>query len=116
MYPLALADDVSIKDSSDDDPVNCQDPNVFTKSLVQGKVIICHDQSDYFENYDIVEIINTIQKVGAAGVILTGRQIDPESAPAFPSTIPSAIFVNEADARVGSNIIMFVNPNSCFDY
>ncbi|GJN02183.1 hypothetical protein PR202_ga19507 [Eleusine coracana subsp. coracana] len=46
---------------------------------------------------DGVNII--IQKVEAAGVIITGRQIDVDFGPAYPATFPSAVFIDEADSR-----------------
>ncbi|KAK3144095.1 hypothetical protein QOZ80_4AG0308730 [Eleusine coracana subsp. coracana] len=100
MYSLALADDVSI-DNSSDESVDCLDSSVFIKSLVQGKVIICDVTSDFMDDHYIFEIINTVQKVGAAGVIITGRQIDVDFGPAYPATFPSAVFIDEADSRQG---------------
>uniref|UniRef100_A0A0D9W7R9 Subtilisin-like protease n=1 Tax=Leersia perrieri TaxID=77586 RepID=A0A0D9W7R9_9ORYZ len=103
MYPLALADDVSNGNLTDgSSPSSCQDPNVFIRSLVQGKVIICmFASSSYYGSDYFVGIADTIQKIGAAGVIITDRSskdVDIEYQPTFPTTIPSAIVINGADA------------------
>ncbi|XP_052150847.1 subtilisin-like protease SBT2.5 [Oryza glaberrima] len=102
MYPLALADDVSNTNSTGGSS-NCQDPDVFIRSLVQGKVIICmFVSSNYYEGDFLAGIVDTIQKIGAAGVIITDRSSsdsDIEYHPTFPTSIPSAIVVNSADAQ-----------------
>uniref|UniRef100_J3M014 Peptidase S8/S53 domain-containing protein n=1 Tax=Oryza brachyantha TaxID=4533 RepID=J3M014_ORYBR len=103
MYPLALADDVS-NGSSTDGSSNCQDPNVFIRSLVEGKVIICMFPSSNFVYEDdfLAGIVDTIQKIGAAGVIFTDRDsgyVDVEYQPTFPTTIPSAMVLKGADAQ-----------------
>ncbi|CAD6238556.1 unnamed protein product [Miscanthus lutarioriparius] len=74
MYPLAWADDV-INENSSDGSVNCQDPKIFIRPLVQGKVIICmFDSSSYYEDDpDLAGVIATIERIGAAGVIVTDR-------------------------------------------
>ncbi|TVU15010.1 hypothetical protein EJB05_38508 [Eragrostis curvula] len=107
MYPLALADDVII-DNSSDEPPNCLDSSVFSKSLVEGKVIICKFAPGYIIDYEFIDIINTIQKVGAAGVIITGSNIDVDFAPTVPTAIPSAIFVDEDDSL---SLMRYYNSN-----
>jgi hypothetical protein len=100
MYPLAWTGDVIMENTSDG-TADCMDSNVFIKSLVEGKVIICMVMSEFFEDSNVVDVINTIQKVGAAGVIITGRQLDIDFTPAIPTTVPSAVFVNHVDSQVG---------------
>ncbi|KAF8687859.1 hypothetical protein HU200_042551 [Digitaria exilis] len=106
MYPLALADDVMVVNSTDDGYNKCGDPKIFIKALVQGKVIICtFDSSDYYDDVDLDSIIDTIQTIGAAGVIITDRSahdVDIEFEPTFPTTVPSAIVLKGSDMRVGS--------------
>ncbi|XP_062224864.1 subtilisin-like protease SBT2.5 [Phragmites australis] len=115
MYPLAWADDVSIENSTDGS-ADCQDPKVFIEHLVQGKVIICmFVSSNYFEGDSLAGIVDTIQKIGAAGVIVTDRysgDVDIEYEPAFPTTIPSAIVLNGADMRA---LLRYYNNNTVRD-
>jgi hypothetical protein len=59
--------------------------------------------SNYYEGDFLAGIVDTIQKIGAAGVIITDRSSsdsDIEYHPTFPTSIPSAIVVNSADAQV----------------
>ncbi|KAF0894015.1 hypothetical protein E2562_033799 [Oryza meyeriana var. granulata] len=102
MYPLALADDVS-NGNSTDGSTNCQDPSIFIRSLAQGKVIICmFASSNYYEGENLAGIVDTIQKIGAAGVIITDHNsgdVDIEYQPTFPTTIPSAIVLSGVDAQ-----------------
>lgn len=102
MYPLALADDVRIANSTDGSS-DCQDPKVFIRSLVQGKVIICmYVPSNYYEGNSLAGIVDTIQKIGAAGVVITDRysgDIDIEYQPTFPTAVPSAIVLNGVDTQ-----------------
>jgi hypothetical protein len=104
-YPLALADDVSIANTTDGSN-GCQDPKVFIRSLVQGKVIICMIVSSIYYQLDTyAAMIDTIQKIGAAGVIITDRytsDIDYEYQPIFPTTLPSAMVLNGVDMMVSA--------------
>jgi len=106
MYPLAWADDV-VNENSSDGSVNCQDPKIFIRPLVQGKVIICmFDSSSYYEDdLDLAGVIATIERIGAAGVIVTDRSsgdVDIDYEPTFPTTVPSAIVLRGSDTRVSS--------------
>jgi len=104
MYPLAWADDVIVENSTDEGSIKCLDPRIFIKPLVQGKVIICmFDSSDYYDDVSLASIVDTIQKIGAAGVIVTDRSthdVDIEFEPTFPTTVPSAIVLKGSDMRV----------------
>ncbi|KAL6903794.1 hypothetical protein ACP4OV_004607 [Aristida adscensionis] len=102
MYPLAWADDVSNSNSTDGS-ADCQDPKIFIKPLVQGKVIICmFVSSNDFEDDNFAGVINTIQKIGAVGVVVIDRysgNVDTRYEPTFATAIPSAIVLNSADSR-----------------
>ncbi|KAG8065552.1 hypothetical protein GUJ93_ZPchr0004g38205 [Zizania palustris] len=115
MYPLALADDVSVTNSTDGSS-NCQDPNIFVRSLVQGKVIICmFVSSNYYEGDSLAGIIDTIQKIGAAGVVITDRysgDVDIEYQPTFPTTFPSAVVLNGVDTQA---LLEYYDNNSVRD-
>ncbi|CAL5030747.1 unnamed protein product [Urochloa decumbens] len=117
MYPLALADDVISENSTDDGVSKCQDPRIFIKPLVQGKVIICKfDSSDYYEDVRLSRIVDTIEKIGAAGVIITDRSshdIDIEFEPTFPTTVPSAIVLKGSDMRA---LMRYYNNNTVRDH
>nr|CAB3485293.1 unnamed protein product [Digitaria exilis] len=116
MYPLALADDVMVVNSTDDGYNKCGDPKIFIKALVQGKVIICtFDSSDYYDDVDLDSIIDTIQTIGAAGVIITDRSahdVDIEFEPTFPTTVPSAIVLKGSDMRA---LMRYYNNNTVRD-
>ncbi|XP_047064047.1 subtilisin-like protease SBT2.5 [Lolium rigidum] len=102
MYPLALADDVSIANTTDGSN-GCQDPKVFIRSLVQGKL-------DTFAG-----MIDTIQKIGAAGVVITDRytgDIDYDYQPIFPTTLPSAMVLNGVDMM---NLMEYYGNNTARD-
>uniref|UniRef100_N1R005 Subtilisin-like protease n=1 Tax=Aegilops tauschii TaxID=37682 RepID=N1R005_AEGTA len=102
MYPLALADDVST-DNSTDGSNGCQDPKVFIRSLVQGK-------GDNFAG-----IIDTIQKMGAAGVVIIDRysgDVDYEYQPIFPTAVPSAMVVDGVDMM---NLMEYYENNTARD-
>ncbi|XP_066379518.1 subtilisin-like protease SBT2.5 isoform X5 [Miscanthus floridulus] len=116
MYPLAWADDV-VNENSSDRAVNCQDPNIFIRPLVQGKVIICmFDSSSYYEdNPDLAGVIVTIERIGAAGVIVTDRSsgdVDIDYEPTFPTTVPSAIVLRGSDMRA---LFRYYNNNTVRD-
>jgi hypothetical protein len=105
MYPLAWADDVIVENSTDDGWHNkCRSPKFFIRPLVQGKLIVC-DSSEFYDDTTLPSIFDTIQKIGAAGVIITyqsSHDVDIDSEPTFPTTVPSAIVLKGSDMRVGS--------------
>ncbi|KAJ1272092.1 hypothetical protein BS78_06G176200 [Paspalum vaginatum] len=115
MYPLVWADDV-IAENSTDGSLNCRDPRIFVKPLVQGKVIICmFDSSNYYEDNDLAGIVDTVQKIGAAGVIVTDRSsgdIDIDYEPTFPTTIPTAVVLKGSDMRA---LLRYYNNNTVRD-
>ncbi|RCV34784.1 hypothetical protein SETIT_7G186000v2 [Setaria italica] len=117
MYPLAWADDVIVENSTDDGWYNkCRDPRIFIKPLVQGKLIVCmFDSSDYYDDISLSSIIDTIQKIGAAGVIITdhsSHDVDIEFEPTFPTTVPSAILLKGSDMRA---LLRYYNNNTVRD-
>ncbi|KAG2573711.1 hypothetical protein PVAP13_7KG271400 [Panicum virgatum] len=116
MYPLAWADDVIVENSTDEGANKCRDPRIFIKPLVQGKVIICtFDSSDYYDDVSLASIVDTIQKIGAAGVIVTDRSthdVDIEFEPTFPTTVPSAIVLKGSDMRA---LMQYYNNNTVRD-
>ncbi|VAH50131.1 unnamed protein product [Triticum turgidum subsp. durum] len=98
MYPLALADDVST-DNSTDGSNGCQDPKVFIRSL-----------GDNFAG-----IIDTIQKIGAAGVVIIDRysgDVDYEYQSIFPTVVPSAMVVDGVDMM---NLMEYYENNTARD-
>ncbi|KAI5013910.1 hypothetical protein ZWY2020_055300 [Hordeum vulgare] len=115
MYPLALADDVSAANWTDGSN-GCQDPKVFIRSLVQGKVIVCMIvSSNYYEGNSIEGIIGTIQKIGAAGVVIIDRysgDVDYEYQPIFPTVVPSAMVVDGVDVM---NLMEYYENNTARD-
>lgn len=57
---------------------NCQLPDHFIPSLVEGKVIICTYNFDFeYESASVATVADTIQRIGAAGFIIT---MDPDLA------------------------------------
>ena len=124
MYPLALADDVSIANTTDGSN-SCQDSKVFIRSLVQGKVIICMTvSSNYFQFENYAGMIDRIQKIGAAGIVITDRytsDIDYEYQPIFPTAVPSAMVLSGVDMMVsagryyrGALIAIMQTASLCF--
>ncbi|RLM65297.1 subtilisin-like protease SBT2.5 [Panicum miliaceum] len=116
MYPLAWADDVIVENSTDEGSNKCRDPKIFIKPLVQGKVIICmFDSSDYYDDMSLASIVDTIQKIGAAGVIVTDRSthdVDIDFEPTFPTTVPSAIVLKGSDMQA---LMQYYNNNTVRD-
>ncbi|PAN39383.1 hypothetical protein PAHAL_7G238700 [Panicum hallii] len=116
MYPLAWADDVIVENSTDEGSNKCRDPKIFIKPLVQGKVIICmFDSSDYYDDVSLASIVDTIQKIGAAGVIVTDRSthdVDIDFEPTFPTTVPSAIVLKGSDMQA---LMQYYNNNTVRD-
>ncbi|KAF6135581.1 hypothetical protein GIB67_015434 [Kingdonia uniflora] len=75
-FPIAAAADVCTGNSSYVAVDNCQDPEPFILSLARGKLIICTYSFDFeFESASISTVAETMQKVGAAGFIIT---MDPD--------------------------------------
>ncbi|KAF5181763.1 Subtilisin-like protease SBT2.5 [Thalictrum thalictroides] len=75
-FPIAAAVDVCNTNTSIVTLENCQHPEPFIPSLVQGKLIICTYTFDFeFESASITAVAETMQKVGAAGFIIT---MDPD--------------------------------------
>ncbi|RZC74517.1 hypothetical protein C5167_049993 [Papaver somniferum] len=75
-YPIAAAADVTTRNASFITIENCQHPEPFIPSLARGKLIICTYTFDFeFESASIAAIADTMQKIGAAGFIIT---MDPD--------------------------------------
>ncbi|XP_058104107.1 subtilisin-like protease SBT2.5 [Magnolia sinica] len=74
-FPIVAAADVCERNSSLVTVENCQHAEPFIRSLVRDKLIICTYTFDFeFESASITTVANTIQRIGAAGFILT---VDP---------------------------------------
>ncbi|XP_072955477.1 subtilisin-like protease SBT2.5 isoform X2 [Typha angustifolia] len=74
MFPIAAAEDVSTRNRNGTTAwlSNCQDPGSFIPSVVRGKLIICAYVTRFiYAPTRISVIFDTIQKIGAAGVIVT---------------------------------------------
>ncbi|OEL19086.1 Subtilisin-like protease SBT2.5 [Dichanthelium oligosanthes] len=116
MYPLAWADDVIVENSTDDGYASCHDPRIFIKPLVQGKVIVCmFDSSEYYHDVNLASMVDTIEKIGAAGVIVTDRSshdVAIEFEHTFPTTVPSAIVLKGSDMRA---LLRYYNNNTVRD-
>ncbi|KAL5724062.1 hypothetical protein ACHQM5_007372 [Ranunculus cassubicifolius] len=75
-FPIAAAADVCNRNTSLVLLDNCQHPDPFIPSLVKGKLIICTYSFDFeYESASISAVADTMQKVGAAGFIIT---MDPD--------------------------------------
>lgn len=75
-YPIAAAADVTTRNASFITIENCQHPEPFIPALARGKLIICTYTFDFeFESASIAAIADTMQKIGAAGFIIT---MDPD--------------------------------------
>ncbi|CAI9095604.1 OLC1v1031592C1 [Oldenlandia corymbosa var. corymbosa] len=73
-FPLAAAADVGERNTTNGllTVESCQNPDQFVTSLVRGKIIICTYSFDFdTEETSIAAVADTIQKIGAAGFILT---------------------------------------------
>nr|CAB3487821.1 unnamed protein product [Digitaria exilis] len=68
MYPLALADDVMVVNSTDDGYNKCGDPKIFIKALVQGKALM-----RYYNNNTVRDEVGNVVSFGATARILEGR-------------------------------------------
>ncbi|KAK9274940.1 hypothetical protein L1049_022196 [Liquidambar formosana] len=80
LFPIAAAVDVCKTNASPGllTVDSCQNTESFIPSLVRGKLIICTYTFDFeFEAASIAVVADTIQKVGAAGFIIT---MDPDMA------------------------------------
>ncbi|KAF9625421.1 hypothetical protein IFM89_022579 [Coptis chinensis] len=75
-FPIAAAADVCSGNTTIVTIESCQHPEPFITSLARGKLIICTYTYDFeFEAASISTVVETMQKVGAAGFILT---MDPD--------------------------------------
>ncbi|XP_049415490.1 subtilisin-like protease SBT2.5 [Solanum stenotomum] len=77
-FPLAAASDVCKGNTSSAllTVESCQETEPFIRTLVQGKIVICTYTFDFeSEAASIATVADTIQKVGAAGFVLT---MDPD--------------------------------------
>ncbi|XP_073033329.1 subtilisin-like protease SBT2.5 isoform X1 [Primulina eburnea] len=75
-FPLAAAADVSQMNIAAGQVENCQSPDPFIRTSVRGKIIICSYTFDFeSEEASIATVSDTIQRIGAAGFILT---MDPD--------------------------------------
>ncbi|KAG1354371.1 putative Subtilisin-like protease SBT2.5 [Cocos nucifera] len=91
-FPIAAAEDVCSRNTSFLVAVqNCQHPDPFIPALVRGKLIICTYMSEFIYAPTSMEAIgSTIQKIGAAGFIITmDRGYDSE--PPVDSTLTLSV-------------------------
>ncbi|KAK9121045.1 hypothetical protein Syun_018662 [Stephania yunnanensis] len=77
-FPIAAAADVCSGNTTFETVENCQHTEPFILSLARGKLIICTYTFDFeFDAASIVSVADTIQRIGAAGFIMT---MDPDLA------------------------------------
>ncbi|XP_077237374.1 subtilisin-like protease SBT2.5 isoform X2 [Tasmannia lanceolata] len=75
-FPIAAAADVCERNSTYVSIESCQHPEPFIPHLARGKLIICTYTFDFeFESASIATVANTIQRIGAAGFVIT---MDPD--------------------------------------
>ncbi|XP_038971925.1 subtilisin-like protease SBT2.5 [Phoenix dactylifera] len=91
LLPIAAAEDVCSRNTSFLVVQNCQHPEPFIPELVRGKLIICTYITEFIYAPTSMEaIVGTIQKIGAAGFIITmDRSYDSE--PPVDSTLTLSI-------------------------
>ncbi|KAK9144712.1 hypothetical protein Sjap_004615 [Stephania japonica] len=77
-FPIAAAADVCSGNTTFETVENCQHTEPFILALARGKLIICTYTFDFeFNAASIVSVAETIQRIGAAGFIMT---MDPDLA------------------------------------
>lgn len=77
-FPLAAASDVCKGNTTSAllTVESCQETEPFVRALVHGKIVICTYTFDFeSETASIANVADTIQKIGAAGFVLT---MDPD--------------------------------------
>lgn len=75
-YPIAAAADVSLRNATVGIVDSCTHPEPFIPLLARGKLIICTYTYDFeYEAASIATVADTINKIGAAGFIIT---LDPD--------------------------------------
>lgn len=88
MLQIATGTDVSNPNANAAN-ANCLDAESFIPSLARGKLIICEhvSHSMYGQTFMISTILETIRRIGAAGVIFTSDQNLPEYDTGVESTM-----------------------------
>ena len=104
MYDLVLADDVLLKNPgiNSNSPMNCQHPESFDKTLVQGKILICtYSFSFVYGAATVRRVADTARNLSAAGFILfaktnlPGNKFNP-----VPLAIPGIVITDLKDSMV----------------
>lgn len=103
LYPLILAKDATEGQGNPGfAPSDCQEPSIFQKALVTGKLLICTYGFNYiFGGSTLQQLVKTVEAVGAAGVVLvvesdgSGSKFDP-----VPLRIPAIALLSFADSAV----------------
>lgn len=68
--PLAAAEDVCNWNETCILARNCQRPEPFNRSLIQGKLIVCTFSDFIFSPTSVDSIVSTAQKIGATGFVI----------------------------------------------
>lgn len=103
LYPMILADDaVQGQGNPLFTPGDCQEPSLFNKALVAGKVLICTYSYNYiYGGSTLQQLVTTIRTVKAAGVVLVvdgdsvGSKFDP-----VPLIVPAIVVTSYSDSTV----------------
>ena len=108
LYPLVLAQDATVPGQSNPlfSPSDCQEPSLFNKVVVSGKVLICTYGFSYvFGGSTLQQLVKTVEAVGASGVVLvvdsdgSGSKFDP-----VPLRIPAIALLTTGDSSVSLEI------------
>lgn len=112
LYPLILAKDATEGQGNPGfAPSDCQEPSIFQKALVTGKLLICTYGFNYiFGGSTLQQLVKTVEAVGAAGVVLvvesdgSGSKFDP-----VPLRIPAIALLSFADS---ANFLGYYEANT----
>ncbi|CAM6049035.1 unnamed protein product [Sphagnum compactum] len=83
-------------------PSDCQLPSLFSKLLVQGKLMICTFSFNFiFGGASMQQVVTTLKALGAAGLVMVvesdvaGSKFDP-----IPLTIPGIVIIDAMNSEI----------------
>lgn len=119
LYPLILAQDATLPGQTDPlfTPSDCQEPSLFNKAVIRGKLLICTYGFSYiFGGSTLQQLVKTVEAVGAVGVVLvvdsdgSGSKFDP-----VPLRIPAIALLTTTDSTVINSQPSFFMPINSYD-
>ena len=124
LYNLVLAEDAFVMMGNSrfsSNPTNCQQPGVYNRTLVQGKILMCtYSFSFVYGAATVKRVVDTARNLSAVGFILfaktdlPGNKFNPT-----PFAIPGIVITDVQNSMVCQNLSRkpkFVTPTPIYVY